>query len=91
MNAGEREAFPPETPSPQSKSRARSTAQKPESSIDVACDAAFSAVTSSPGQGSTDSVECATKAGSTPSIVSSKRACSSVLNSGWFPNGSSLR
>src|SRR6202040_4263950 len=73
--------------SPQSKSRARSTAQKPESSISAGGGAADSAV-SSPGHGKLVSASRAAKFG-TPSIVSSSRACSSVLNNGWFWDGSS--
>ena len=64
-----------EAQSPQSKSRVR---PQRESS---------SSMRSSPGHGWT----CATTAGSSPSIVSSMRACSSVLKSGWFSNGSPFR
>ena len=49
--------------------------------------ATTSSAVSSPGQAST--VDSAT-AGSSPSIVSSRRACSSVLKSGWLSNGSAV-
>src|ERR1700757_795115 len=71
--------------SPQSKSRARSVDQNPlDSESSTSATATFS-VDSSPGQGR---LWWATKAGS-PSIVSSRRACPSVLNNGGFPKGSS--
>src|SRR5262249_38063990 len=64
--------------SPQSKSRER--VQSPLSS------AAPTESVSEPGHAK---LACATTSGSIPSSVSSRRACSSVLNSGWLSNGSS--
>ena len=68
--------------SPQSKSRDRP--QKLSSSAGAS---ASSAGSSGWGQAST----VAFRSGSLPSSVSSIRACSSVLNRGWFSNGSSTR
>src|SRR5262245_36946399 len=78
--------------SPQSKSRAPPLPQNADSSMAGTFASRVSAVTSSsdssPGHTPTFSRLSSLKSGSTPSIVSSIRACSSLLNSGWFSNGS---
>src|SRR5918996_666503 len=71
--------------SPQSKSRGRPV----QSASSRAAPSAFSAV-SSPGHGSRSELVSRSAAGS-PSSVSSIRACSSLLKSGWFSNVSSSR
>ena len=68
--------------SPQSKSRERD--QRPES-------VSSPTAGSSGGAGQPSDVSSSSAAVTSPSIVSSRRACSSVLKSGWFSNGSSFR
>src|SRR5262245_39679316 len=69
--------------SPQSKSRGR-----PVQSASSRAAPSTSSTVSSPGHGSRS--ELSSEAGS-PSNVSSIRACSSLLNSGWFSSGSPSR